>query len=243
MTNVNSMKSQMIDSLWLPTVQEGGRVFYPRLRKNKKMKLLTLTNDRNFQEVVKFQENHLTQKEYTVAWARDSFKRIRLETESMGVVLEAGRYEDSILSATCPVHGHFSFDIINLDFSSQDPDLEDGRIEKEIESLERTIYLQNQERGNKFVLIYTTLIDSKNIDRDYVVRASDAIRINEWSGLNLSHFPQRISDGDLKKNFIEEVIKKICQKYGYTNIKINSSTLAMPRGQEQLYSIAGIFTR
>ena len=68
-------------------------------------------------------------------WDQRYIKRIRLETESIDIVLGGSPYEQSILGNNCPLQEHFPRDIINLDFTSQDPDLGNGRIEKELGEL------------------------------------------------------------------------------------------------------------
>lgn len=243
MVNVDALKDQLISNLWLPAVINAGNSFYPRLRKNKKMKLLSLTNDRNFNEIPRFEENKLTRREDVAVWTRDSLKRIRLETESVGIALGGELFENSILGSNCPLHEHFPRDVLNLDFSSQDPDSQGGRIEKELESLEKVVSLQHQNNGNNFVLIYTTILDSNNLDKDKVIQSSDAVRVQGWAGLNISNFSQPIPDENGKKSFIEEVIKKICQKYGYQHGTFNAQVIAIPSYSEKLYSIAGVFVR
>ena len=243
MVNVDSLKDRLIAELWLPIAIEAGTGFYPRLRKNKKMRLFSLTNDRNFNEIVKFEENKLTQREDVAVWTKDTLKRIRLETESIDIVLGGSLYEQSILGNNCPLHEHFPMDIINLDFTSQDPDLGNGRIEKELESLEKTVNLQNQKQGKNFLLMYTTIIDSNNLNKDGVIHTSDSIRVNGWSGLNINNFSQPLIDENSKKSFIEEVIKEICQKYGYRNSTSNNQVIDIPSCNEKLYSIAGIYVR
>ena len=243
MVNVDSLKDRLIAELWLPIAIEAGTGFYPRLRKNKKMRLFSLTNDRNFNEIVKFEENKFTQRENVAVWTKDTLKRIRLETESIDIVLGGSLYEQSILGNNCPLHEHFPMDIINLDFTSQDPDLGNGRIEKELESLEKTVNLQNQKQGKNFLLMYTTIIDSNNLNKDGVIHTSDSIRVNGWSGLNINNFSQPLIDENSKKSFIEEVIKEICQKYGYRNSTSNNQVIDIPICNEKLYSIVGIYMR
>ncbi|MBA7524865.1 hypothetical protein ES705_17010 [subsurface metagenome] len=243
MTEVDSIKDQLIDRLWLPIALEGGLIFFPRLRKNKRMKLFTLTNDRNFNEIIKFENNKLTKRKQIVAWARDTFKKIRLETESIGLVLGGSLFEDSILSNSCPLVEHFPRDLINLDFSSQYPELENGRVEREINSLEKTIYLQYQKNGSSFVLLLTTLIDSNDIERDVIVQSSNVIQISGWVGLNIANFSQVISDVNEKSDLIKALTIELCQKYGYINIKSDGAILAIPRSREQLCSVVGIFRK
>jgi len=216
MSEIILLKNQLIDTLWLPIVKRGGDIFYPRLRKNKKMKVLTLTNDRNFQEIKKFIENNLTTKERVFVWNHSLIKKLRLETElSPAIVLGTTRYEDSISSSSFSLRTYFPFDVINLDFSSQDPDLERGRIEKEIQSLEKTVKSQKEKGNERFVLIYTTLLNSNNLDYRSIVNRSNAIQVARWSGLSLESFPSSIVDPIEKVECISTVLSKICLKFDY----------------------------
>jgi len=220
-----------------------GDEFLSETKKNKKMKLISLTNDRNFNEIAKLEENKLILREDVVIWTKDSMKRLRLETELIGIALGGSLYEQSILGNNCPLHEHFPRDIINLDFTSQDPDLGNGRIEKELESLEKTVNLQNQRQDRNFVLIYTTIIDSCNLDKDGIICTSDSITVDDWGGLNINNFSQPISDGNGKTAFIAEIIKRMCQKYGYRNSKLSNQVMDIPSFNKKLYSIAGIYVR
>ena len=243
MFNVDNLKDQLIEGLWFSVVKEAGSAFYSR-RKNKRMKLFTLTNGINFKEILKFEEEKLIQRADIVAWVvTDYNKRMRLEVESLGCILDGDILTEPILDTSSQLQSHFPCDIINLDFSSQGPNIRSGRVECEIECLEKNINLQNRRDGRRFVLIYTSIIDSNSINRDNIVQASNAFQISGWRGLNLTIFPQNISDPNQQKAFIEEAITKICQKYGYSKVRFNNSALAIPGHQEQLYSIGGIIER
>ena len=152
-------------------------------------------------------------------------------------------YEQSILGNNCPLQEHFPRDIINLDFTSQDPDLGNGRIEKELESLEKTVKLQDQKQGKNFLLIYTTIIDSNNLNKGGVIQTSDSIRVNGWSGLNINNFLQPISDESRKEAFIAETIQRMCQKYGYRSSRTDNKVVDIPIRNEKLYSMVGIYMR
>ncbi len=229
----NALKDKLIDKLWLPVVREGGKIIYPRLI-NKKMKLLTLTNDKNFQEISKFEENSLTRKEHVLVWAHGHIKKLRLETEvSPAKVLGPTRYENFILSSRPSVSDYFPFDIINLDFYSQDPEMEAGRIEKEIECLEKTIHLQ-RECGDKkiFVLIYTTLLNFSNLNYKSIVNTL---------GLPSQNFPSSITDQMKKIKCIEYLLSKICLKHDYNN-KFQTQYYSLNK-EKYICSIAGLVRR
>lgn len=67
MIDIPPHKHVLVDKLWLPTTQKWSTVLRPRVRKNKRLKLLTLTNDASFEEVTKLEEEELTEKECVVA--------------------------------------------------------------------------------------------------------------------------------------------------------------------------------
>ena len=233
-------KNRLINELWLPNVKRSGDIFYPRLKKNKKMKLLTLTNDINFQEIARFEESKLIEKENVIVWTYSHIKKLRLETElAPAKVLGATRYENSASSSSSSISEHFPFDIINLDFSSQDPDLECGRIEKEVQSLEKTIRLQREHEGTGFILIYTTLLNSNDLNYESIATTSNRIHVSGWSGLYLEEFSSHIADQMEKMSCIESVMSKICLKYNY-NVNIEKMHCTLEETRKYLYSIAGL---
>lgn len=243
MVNVDALKDQLIDNLWFVKARDAGAAFYPR-RKNKRMRLLTLTNGINFNEILKLEQRQLIQRADVVAWVISDFnKRMRLEVESVGYILEGDILTEPILDASSELRKHFPRDIINLDFSSQNPTIRNGRIESEIACLEKNINIQNQKGGGKFVLIYTTILDCNGINKDDIIMTSNIFQISGWTRLDLASFTQSVSDLTQQKAFIEEIVRKLCQKYGYSNVHLDSSALAIPGHQEQLYSIAGIIER
>ena len=242
MINVDALKDRLITELWLPIAIEAGTGFYPKLRKNKKMRLFSLTNDRNFNEIVRFEENKLTQRKRGSMDQR-YIKKDKIRDGIYRYCFRGSPYEQSILGNNCPLQEHFPRDIINLDFTSQDPDLGNGRIEKELESLEKTVKLQDQKQGKNFLLIYTTIIDSNNLNKGGVIQTSDSIRVNGWSGLNINNFLQPISDESRKEAFIAETIQRMCQKYGYRSSRTDNKVVDIPIRNEKLYSMVGIYMR
>lgn len=241
MFNVDALKDQLIDSLWLPKVREGGSSFYPKRRKHKQMKLFTLTNGTNFNEIIRLIEERLVQGNGSVAWVNAMMKRGRLEAEAvLESVFDGSVYDDSFLSFSCPLFNCFAFDVVNLDFSSQEPELNEGRIEQEIKSLEKTINFQKQKGAKRFVLIYTTIIDSNAINKDRIIQTSNSMTVQGWQGLDLSSTP--LLDLNGKKNLLKEIVSKICEKYGYRDGQMNDATHNINNSQYHLYSVSGIFT-
>jgi len=242
MPRISEIKTQLINNSWLPNVKVGGEILYPKLRKNKKMKLLTLTDDTNFQEITIFEQNNLTSKDYIIVWTHSHIKKLRLETElSPAKVFGPARYEDSILGPSFSLDNHFPFDIINLDFSSQNPDLESGRIEKEIQCLEKTIMLQMVHGNKGFILMYTTLLNSNNLDYINMVNTSNAIHMPGWSGLNPNDFSASITDHMGKSRCLENVLNKICSKYNY-NGQFKTEYCRTNETRKYVCSIVGFLT-
>jgi len=234
-------KNKLINELWLPSTIRGGNFFYPRII-NKKMKFLTLTNDENFEEVIEFTKNKLIVKQSVFAWIYNRIKAWRIDSEGrVFKVFPANKYEESI-SSSHEISQYFPFDIINLDYSSQDPEIENGRLEKEIIGLEKTIKLQKQKRGDKkgFILILSTIINSKEIDRSEIVSNCNELRMGRWGGLSLDGFEPKISDKQDKIKIVESILNQLASKYDF---EIDSEKKFFKiDDDEYIFSIVGIIS-
>jgi hypothetical protein len=244
MPDVASSKVGLIDQLWLPKIKEAKSIIYPR-KKKVWMRLFTLTDGISFREISKFEEENLIKKEEVVAWVKTMIKRSRAEAESVGHVFDGHIYDNELfLGTSCQVRALFPFDVINLDFESQEPTLERGRIEIEMDKLEKIIILQNQHRRNKFVLMYTTLIDAFDIDANRVKQTSDLFTMSGWNGIEPNGFTGLITDSTLKQRYLQNYFEQLTRKYTYNCIP---AILCLPcnthSGEAQLFSIAGIFVR
>jgi hypothetical protein len=244
MPDVTSSKIELIDRLWLPKIREAKSIIYPRKKKGR-MRLFTLTDGISFREISKFEEENLIQKEDVVAWVKTMIKRSRAEAESVGTVFDGHIYDNELfLGTSCQAKVLFPFDIINLDFESQEPTLERGRIEIEMDKIEKIITLQNQHNCNKFVLMYTTLIDTCDIDANRVKQTSDSLSMSGWNGIELNGFTGLITDSALKQRYLQNYFEQLTRKYTYNCIP---AILCLPCNihscDAQLFSIAGIFVR
>lgn len=218
MSEMDSIKSQLLDELWLPMTIKGGNIFYPRKKKNKDLKFLTLTSDTNFKEIDLFLNKNLVQRGDTFVWNNEYLKMMRLETE-LGdcTVLGTLRYEKSIHNLNFSLKQHFPFDLINLDFSSQKPISEDGRIEKEMISIEKTIKFQKITETN-FIIIYTTILDNNTLDLNKICDESDKLMLRRWPGLTIDEelLEGPINDNSKKIKGLNCVLSQICRKYNYS---------------------------
>jgi len=219
MNEIASKKDKLIKQLWLPIAIAGGQVLYPRRTKNRRMKVLTLTHHDNCREADKFIRNKLTNKELMVGWNKGTNESMRLEAERLGSVVGPYVYEDSIISGQSDAQDKFPFDILNLDFSSQKPESENGRLEREILSVEYTIKLQSDKGNDGMVIIYTTLLNSKPLDINKVKQKSDNIRIQGWNGLSIDGLPTNTIDSHEKTRCLKEILQQTSSKYQYGNKK------------------------
>lgn len=240
MATISATRDQFIEELWLPVSREAGSLFFPRLKKNKKMKLFTLTDGIQFKEIKRFEEEKLIQRGDAVLWVSDMFKKVRAESESVGIVFDGPICDEPVCESSCPLQSHFPASILNLDFSSQDLTLDVERVKLEFRTVEQFLQLQSKKGCVRFVLVYTTLLDSNAIDRDAMKRTSDTIRINAWNGLELGTFSDRISDKAEKELFIQEMLKQMCSKYGYIVVKFVGLTKGMPGIADEIHSAVGI---
>lgn len=244
MPNITTLKNKLINESWLPEVKEAKKLIYPRRRKNARMRLLTLTDGIEMKEIFKFEEEKLLERQEVVAWVKTMIKRSRAEAESIGNVLDGSVYDESFLGSSCSVNNHFPFDIVNLDFHSQEPANDPGRLETETEKLEVVINLQKQAGCNKFLLIYTTLLDPCDFNTSIVVRASNTVLVNNWNGLNLSGFAETISTLDEKKSFLEVFVNEVIRKHGYQcEGGIKNLSNASLSDSENLFSLSAILVK
>ena len=241
---MDSIKSRLLDELWFPIAIKGGNIFYPRKKKNKDMKVLTLTSDTNFKEINLFLDENLAHRGDIVVWNNEFIKRMRLETElGVTMVLGSSRYENSIKNQNFPLKQYFPFDIINLDFSSQKPISEDGRIEKEVISIEETIKFQKVTETN-FIMIYTTLLDNNTLDLNKICDESDKRMLRRWPGLIIDEelLEGAINDNSNKIEGLDCVLSQICRKYNYSFESADKVCINCNDGNV-VYSIAAILRR
>lgn len=244
MIEIASMKNQLIDQLWLPIAKKGGATFYPRLRINKKMKMLTLVHHSNCREIEEFIKSKLTKKELIIGWNKGRNEAIRLECEKLESVIGGYVYEDTIYANRPDIHDKFPFDIVNLDFSSQSPELENGRIEKEILSIEHTIKIQSDKENKGMVLIYTTILNSRPLNPSTIKRNSNGIGIRGWGELSINDLPSNTKNYEEKIRCLEKILKQVCSKHQYKIIEgLKKSSKSLSGGSKLILSIGMLLKR
>jgi hypothetical protein len=240
MSEFDIVKSQFINELWLPCVRKSGDYFVPRKRKNKELNVFTLTSDTNCQEILSFIENGLTKQERIFAWTHSHIKKMRLETDFSDVnFLGLSKYETSIANPNFQLKEHFPFQVINLDYLCQEPRCELGRLEKELNGIERTISLQ-RDKMSECVLIFTTLLNGHTMNLQAICDESDGLRMPHWSGLLNDGRDKSIpiSDNHRKITLLNEILTDFSKKYHYS-IELQTKSIVLPNGSIA-YSIAAI---
>ncbi len=237
---IAAIKDKLIDELWFPFAKEGGDVFYRKRKKHKKMSFFTLTNDLNHREITDFIGKGLTEKDKIIAWTHSFQKMLRLETFTGCDVKGGSRFEDLNSSVSLPLTESFPFDIVNLDFSSQDPYSELGRVEKEIKVTEAAIRLQISKQTNEkgFILLFTTLIDEFSVSKELVL--SNSLPVAGWAGLQLAEFQSPIVNLDDKIGLIERVLKQVISKYKCSTEKVDKRKCPLFDSTKVVASISGI---
>lgn len=242
MHNLSLIKDHLLENLWCPICIEGGAIFYPRLRKNKRMKIFSLTNDSNFSEISKLIEHKLIEEGAHLIWASTSIKKLRLETELSEKVLHGFFQDEPHLAIPHFLEEDFPKDILNIDFSSQNLELLEGDICKELEGVEGLIQLEKEKDMEGFIIIYTTILneeDGLDIEETEQELSSSA---QEVQNIQEEVIPQNAII-EHKRNKILKIIEGICNKYDYCNVKATTFCLEIPNKTEKVYSIAGIFKK
>ncbi len=241
MADIDTLRNELIEEHWFPIVKEAGGHFYNR-RKNKQMRLFTLSNGVVFTELIRLEAENLIKRGDAILWVSNMIKAVRAETESRGAVLSGSICDESILGATSQLNPFFPRDILNLDFPSQDSNSNNSRLERELEKSEQFMSLQNLKHCIGFVLLFTTVINNEAINGNIVKNNSDAMREDGWGGLALGNFPQSVVDNNQKLDFIKHILQSLCPKYKYRVLKIAHAVKIIDNNQ-QLVSVAGIFVR
>jgi len=210
-----SLKTKIANDFWKNKFIKIGQSVSPR-KKYKSLKVLSLTNSRNIEEVKILTKEHLSSRDHMFAWCNDFIEASSLDAEAkFKEVLDAAKFEETMLNDTDhQVYGCFPFHILNIDFTSQAVESGDGRLERELNSIEKTIMKQNGGNGSEaWLMLFTTLIDNAPVSTDVVKTNSDRYAVSSWSGISFSKGGSLNSLDDIK-NVIMEFFEKMKDKYG-----------------------------
>ena len=244
MATPQGVRSSFFNRLLLPFSIYAGSQFYPR-RTYKRMKVFTLTSPANYDDITLLKENNLTSNEFIRAWTSGLWNRSRLETACPIRVVGHTRFENHMSAqnsaTTCRFLNEFPFDIINIDFISQYPDSGSGYIENEINALENTIKIQKQqEMNNSFVLMYSTIPSSQNINCALLKTNCDSIHCDNWIPLNIAGYANSVSTIQDKLELIHDALTHLVRKYDLSIIR-DFEHHHLVIGDNHFFSFVGIF--
>jgi len=235
------IKNKLINEFWFPNIVEYSKILYPRLKINKKLRVLTLTHDSNHSEIEKLIKDKLSISENIVAWTYSHFKAIRITSDLPPVIVLFGKkFEDALMIAELQLQKYLPFDLYNLDFSTQEPIFEAGRLEREINCIEKVILKQKEEK-KEFILIYTTIINSNVINLNLLADESNRNYVTRWPGLILNKYPKIVNEKKLKISCLEELIFQIAKKHGYFFLQKHKTH--QYNDNKMILSIAGLLGR
>ncbi|MFH2106490.1 MAG: hypothetical protein ABII22_04465 [Candidatus Micrarchaeota archaeon] len=216
-TEILKLKTTLVKNFWRDELIKVGSLISNSKKKN--LKVLTLTNSRNIEEVSLLTKEYLSSKEFLFAWCNNSTEAYSLASEGkFKDVVEAANFEECFTD--CPDHeifNEFPFCICNLDFTSQDIAANSGRIEKELLSIEKLVQKQIMTGSAKnWLLIYTSIIDDNNVDSQAVKSNSDRISVTGWRGITFTINPRTTSQEEVKR-LIDECLAELLKKYNLSS--------------------------
>jgi hypothetical protein len=212
---VPHVKQRILEELWLPRAIALGNNCYPRLKKNKKMRILTLTDESSCLEIEAFKRHNLTTNENIFGWTGSFSKRARLETFVPIKLVGSGRFEDCISADDETFASLFPFDVLNIDFASQNSEGYVGRIEREVAALELVLKMEKERTpdNKKFVLFFTTKLNSHPVNFLNIKMVSDSIRVTGWLGIDMQSLPENATTDEERIAVVDRAIQQLRQKY------------------------------
>jgi len=238
--NYADIKNNLLEELWTDHVIKIGNILYPkRTKTNKHLKIFSLTNYENTKEITKYISASLTTREDITTYTNSYDGRKRLE--SLGLhVLGTSKFEDAICGSA-PLRDSFHYNYINLDFTSQIPEIVNGRLEKEIKSLEEIVKLKKEICMNYYGITYTTTLNGCSVDTNLISRNSNLCVAHNWVGLTLPIVPNPTINIADKILIIKAYSEEISKKYDYT---IEKKELIKTINQDfTIYSLSVIFEK
>ncbi len=234
-TLISQVKSHFINELWLPLSFDLGKMKSPRIRKNKNFRFFTLTTGFDYTEIEKFVKSNISKYDGTVAWTNNSTKKYRIETGVRVKVFNQAKYEDINLEHH-QVSSYFPFDIINLDFLSQDDWNSPNKLLKVIKSYGETIKCQDTNDSTSFLIILTVPIDEQPILRDQF----EILRDFPGVITRCSSFPPSIKNMDEKVSFLETLLVEMISEFGFEIINCKTNSTQQPLSAMSIAIIAKV---
>ena len=232
---ISEIKSLFMSELWLPLSFHFGKLKAPRIRKYKDFRFFTLTTGFDYSEIEKFVKSNISKYDNTIAWTNNSTKKYRIETGVRVKVFNQAKYEDINLEHH-QISNFFPFDIINLDFLSQDDWNSPNKLVKVIKSYGDTVKCQDAKRSSSFLIILTVPIDDSPILREQF----NILRDFPGVITKCSSFPVSIQDTDEKISFLEALLISMVSDSGFEVIDCKTKTTRRPLSAISIAVIAKV---
>lgn len=232
---ISEIKSLFISELWLPVSLDLGKMKAPRIRKNKDFRFFTLTTGFDYSEIEKFVKSNISKYDKTIAWTNNSTKKYRIETGVRVKVFNQAKYEDINLEHH-QVSNFFPFDILNLDFLSQDDWNSPSKLLKVIKSYGDTVKCQDAKDSSSFLIILTVPIDDSPILKEQF----NILRDFPGVITKCSSFPDSIQNSDEKISFLEALLITIVSESGFEIIDCKTKSTQRPLSAMSIAIIAKV---
>lgn len=235
------LNRKILKEICLPTARIVGGKVYPNRRKRKNLKALILGSSEYLDPVNSLIREGLTTKDNLIVFQRELNKQLRIETDGFNTL--GGRAFESVMeNQDSELLNVFPFEIIYLDFPSQEPEPIEGRAERELESIEYTISTQVSKDSKCFGLIYTSIIDSFGISPTEVFKSSSKKYVDGWYPKKFDGFGERCIEFNESVKLVDAALMVISKKYGYTFTVVGQIRENL-KNTEGAFVIGGYFTQ
>lgn len=231
-----SLKTEIANDFWKDKFIRIGQLVFPR-KKHRALKVLSLTNSRNIEEVKILIKERLSSRDYLFAWCNGFVEASSLEAEAkFNEVLDASKFEETVLHRTDhKVYAYFPFHVLNMDFTSQSVESGAGRLEKELHSIEKVLIKQKMTiRNAGWLMLFTTLIDNTPVNSGEVKENSDRYTTGSWPGITFSKEGSLNTFDDIK-TLVLEFFQKMKDKYG---LRVNIDSVIKRINAHEVISIS-----
>lgn len=231
------IKTDLVSTMWKKHIIKVGNYIAKR-RKHKLLNTLTLTHSVNTSEIKQLKDDKISKKDDIVMW--NCHLQVRMRLESEGPIARGGAKFEHAIGIDPTLKDNFDFDIINLDYTSQNPEKIDGRLEDELLSLEHVIINRRKCLGGKkySLILFTTMINTCNVLTGTIISASNILNPRSKPLLFSRNSSPMVSPTE-KIDIIIEYYNHLHEIYGIEfvswedkRIEINNSTF--------VYSVASI---
>lgn len=168
------IKTDLVSTMWKKHIIKVGNYIAKR-RKHKLLNTLTLTHSVNTSEIKQLKDDKISKKDDIVMW--NCHLQVRMRLESEGPIARGGAKFEHAIGIDPTLKENFNFDIVNLDYTSQNPRKINGRLEDELLSLEHVIINRRKcLNGKKYSLIlFTTMINRCDVITNAIISASNEL--------------------------------------------------------------------